>query len=77
MGTKPYVPRTEEGKRVQSGKSAFQTPAGEFAAVIGKPTQEWEARDIRKYIRWLWKTLPYASGRYKGKDEYPSSRKRK
>lgn len=38
--------------------SRGQQLASKFAKLLGKPSSEWTAKDIRRYIKWLWKGAP-------------------
>lgn len=55
MGTTPYI---------KAARSLTEYPLVTFAKSIGKNTAELDGRDLKKFLKWLWKTEPYANKRW-------------
>ena len=54
MPTVTYVPRARGGTHDRT-----TYPIVQYARAIKKNTAEFTAKDLKNFLRWLWKTEPY------------------
>jgi len=59
MGTVAYV---------KAATTVTEYPLVTFARSIGKNTAELNGRDLKRFLKWLWKTEPYKHKRWQPKE---------